>query len=321
MAKKKFGISPAVDKALTQTIQMAKAEHSHFFNTEILIDRITLDPENPRKHKITIQDVKSGLSLHDPDYAEKQSEYEGLCELSESIKKEGLLHPIVVIEENGNFKLVAGERRFFATVIADKKVIEARVFRKKPKALDLKVIQWSENQARKDLSLYEKLMNVSAILESYRVEHQEELTAIKLSEVINVSRQQAQFYKAILSNKTLMIFILEKKVNTLEVARQLSSLTESEIEAFLEQRTEARLAISTKKEVSSPRLKAEDVVKLGALTKSFVAKEIVETMLKTERLKRYATKFGDIDWQSPNQSAKAFRMLLSLMETELQELV
>ncbi|MDP1575023.1 MAG: ParB/RepB/Spo0J family partition protein [Coxiellaceae bacterium] len=321
MAKKKFGISPAVDKALTQTIQMAKAEHSHFFNTEILIDRITLDPENPRKHKITIQDVKSGLSLRDPDHAEKQNEYEGLCELSESIKREGLLHPIVVIEESGNFKLVAGERRFFATVIADKKVIEARVFRKKPKALDLKVIQWSENQARKDLSLYEKLMNVSAILESYRIEHGEDLTAIKLSDVISVSRQQAQFYKAILSNKVLMIFILEKKINTLEVARQLSSLSQPEIESFLQQRTEARLNLNVKKETTSSRIKTENVVKLGVLTKAFVAREIIETMLKTERLKRYTHEFDSIDWKNPGQSAKAFRMLLALMETELQELV
>lgn len=46
MSRKRFGISPAVNKALTQTIQMADAENSNFFNTEILIDRISLDPEN-----------------------------------------------------------------------------------------------------------------------------------------------------------------------------------------------------------------------------------------------------------------------------------
>ena len=164
MSKKRFGISAAVNTALTQTIQMAETENSHFFNTEILINRINLDPHNPRKHKITIADVTGQLSAADPDYLIKKEEYDGLCELAESIKKEGLLHPIVVIEDNGNFKLVAGERRFLATVITGKKVIEARVFRKKPKPLDLKVIQWVENQSRKDLSLYEKLMNVIAII-------------------------------------------------------------------------------------------------------------------------------------------------------------
>ena len=51
MSKKRFGISAAVNTALTQTIQMAEAENSNFFNTEILIDRISLDSENPRKQK------------------------------------------------------------------------------------------------------------------------------------------------------------------------------------------------------------------------------------------------------------------------------
>ena len=141
--------------------------------------------------------------------------------------------------------------------------------------------------------------------------------------MICVSRQQAQFYKAILSNKVLMIFILEKKINTLEVARQLSSLNQSEIELFLQQRTETRLNLVSKKEAAAvlPRLKTEDIVKLGVLTKVFVAREIIETMLKTERLKRYSHKFEAIEWKSSNQSAKACRMLLDLMDAEMHERV
>ena len=215
MRRKKFGISPSVNKALTQTIQMAEAENSNFFNTEILIDRISLDPENPRKQKITLHDLRVGLSHTDPQYAIKKDEYDGLCELAESIKREGLLNPISVVEDGSNFKMVAGERRFFATIIAEKKVIEARVFRKKPKPLDLKIIQWSENQSRKDLSLLEKLMNVTAILDAYQAEKKETLTAIRLSEVVGISRQQAQYYKAILSNVDLMNFVQDGRVSTL----------------------------------------------------------------------------------------------------------
>ncbi len=321
MSKKRFGISSAVNTALTQTIQMAEAENSNFFNTEILINRINLDPENPRKHKITLLDLRSGLSTSDPQYIAKKEEHDGLCELAESIKKEGLLHPIVVIEEGGNFKLVAGERRFFASIIAEKKIIEARVFRKKPKALDLKVIQWSENQSRKDLSLYEKLMNVKAILDAYQVEHNEELTAIMLSEIMSVSRPQAQFYKAILSNLALMNFIRDGKIVTLDLARQLVSATEAQIQNKLDQPSEAkniRIAPKVFANDKSKSLGRKRVsVDLGTTRKPFVARTIAEAILSTNQFKRHAPTFHPVDWTCLDQSTKAFQRLIEIMEAEL----
>ena len=321
MSRKRFGISPAVNKALTQTIQMADAENSNFFNTEILIDRISLDPENPRKQKITLQDLNLGLVTSDLAYAIKKEEYDGLCELAESIKREGLLNPISVVEEGNNFKVVAGERRFLATILAKKKTIEARVFRKKPKSLDLKVIQWTENQSRKDLSLYEKLMNIAAIVEAYRSEKQEELTAIKLSDVLCVSRQQAQFHKAILSNSALMRFIQQGKVSTLDLARQLASFNELQIQNRLDGDKEKPV----KKII--PKINAKDksknagrkraTVNLGTTKKPMVAKAITETMLSTNQFQKYAQHFHPVDWTCLDQSTKAFQKLVEIMEKEL----
>lgn len=321
MRRKKFGISPAVNKALTQTIQMADAENSNFFNTEILVDRISLDSENPRKQTITLQDLDSGLSHSDPFYALKKEEYDGLCELAESIKREGLLNPISVVEDGKNFKMVAGERRFFATVLAGKKVIEARVFRKKPRPIDLRVIQWTENQSRKDLSLVEKLMNIVAIVDAFRVEQGETLTAIKLSEVLCVSRQQAQFYKAILSNKELMAFIKAGKITTLDLARQLASATTAQIEhrlniadAFIEKKVITKV-VGKDKSKSAGRKRV--TVNLGATKKPYVAKTITETMLSTNQFKKYAQQFHSVDWSCLHQSTIAFKKLIDIMENEL----
>lgn len=325
MSKKRFGISAAVNTALTQTIQMAEAENSPFFNTEILINRITLDPDNPRKHKITLHDLRSGLSVSDTHYHIKKEEYEGLCELAESIKKEGLLHPIAVIEDGGNFKLVAGERRFFATIIANKKVIEARVFRKKPKTLDLKVIQWTENQSRKDLSLYEKLMNVAAITEAYRLEKNEELTAIKLSEIMSVSRAQAQFYRAILSNVDLMSFIQNGKITTLELARQLVSNTAEQIQTKLNAATESKnsktIIKKPVKDKSKNAGRKRVAVNLGITRKPLVAKTIIESVLSTHQFQKHTAYFQPVDWACLDQSTKAFQKLIRIMEAELEVLV
>lgn len=321
MPKKKFGISPSVNKALTQTIQMAETENSQFFNTEILIDRITLDPENPRRQKITLHDLRVGLSPSDPQYATKKEEYEGLCELSESIKREGLLNPISVVEDGSNFKMVAGERRFFATIIAKKKIIEARVFRKKPKNVDLKIIQWAENQSRKDLSLHEKLMNVSAILDAYQSEKSETLTAIRLSEVMGISRQQAQYYKVILVNKDLMTFVQSGLVTTFDLARQLSGLDAFQIKNQLNAQqppsSKKPVAKAVAKDKSKSAGRKRSSVNLGTTKKPAVAKTIAETVLAMPPFKKYADNFIAVDWTCLDQSTKAFQQLIQVMESEL----
>lgn len=323
MARKKFGISPSVNKALTQTIQMAEAENSNFMNTEILIDRIKLDPENPRKHKITIQDINEGISKKDPDFKEKQSEYEGLLLLATSIENEGLLHPIIVIEQENNFKLVAGERRYLASMIAKRKVIEARVFKKRPKPFDLKVIQWSENQARKDLSLYKKLMNVKAIADAFELENQVSVTAIKLAEILGVSRQQAQFYKAILSNPELLQFIKAGQIATMEVARQLTNENSEQISAFLENsvaiQKPARKVMVKDKSMGKGRKRSS--VSLGATKNVAVVKTITETMLTIETLNKYAPDFQSTDWACFTESTKAFQKLIKILEKESGALV
>lgn len=321
MSKKRFSISTAVNTALTQTIQMAEAENSIFRNTEILVDRIRVDPNNPRNHHITLRDIQSGLSSADPDYAIKQNEYDSLCELADSIKKDGLLNPITVIEEGGDFKLVAGERRFLATMIAKKNIIEARVFKKKPKSLDLKIVQWSENQSRQDLSLYEKLMNVSAICEAYQAEKQETLTAIKLSEIIHVSRQQAQFYVAILSNTDLMQLIQNGEVSTLDMARKLASLTLEQIQRKLNQLDDVtnvkKVAPVIEQDKSKNPGRKRASVNLGSTKKPFVAQTLAEAILSTNRFGKYAPGFQPVDWTCLDQSTKAFQKLIEIMEKEL----
>ncbi len=80
MAKKRFGIDEATNQALSQTMQLAKDHDSNFINTEILISKIELNPENPRKHKIKKAELLDGPSNNDPDYELKNKEFEGLSE-------------------------------------------------------------------------------------------------------------------------------------------------------------------------------------------------------------------------------------------------
>ncbi len=323
MAKKRFGLSPSINKALTQTIQMAEAENTNFINTEILINRIKLDPNNPRKHTISIDDLKNGPSNTDSDYAKKEKEYNGLCELSASIKKEGLLHPIVVYKDNDDdFKLVAGERRYLATLLAEKTTIDARVFKKKPNKFDLKVIQWTENESRKDLSLHKRLLNVASIMDAYKAERGQNITAIELSKIISTSRQTAQYFVAILANEALMSLIEEGAITSLRMAINLvklktrAAISENLVSGKAEIVTKVRKVITAKDKTKKPGRK-RTVVTLGTTQRPAVVKTVVDGVLGLEQFSKYSNEFQLVDWTCLNAATKAFNKLVTLLEKEL----
>jgi len=310
MVKKTFGISPSVKKALNQTIQMAEAENSNFVNTEILMDRISLDPDNPRKHKLSLDDLPNGPSNSDPQYEAKSIEFQGLYELSQSISKDGLLHPIVVVENGSDYKVVAGERRFLASLLAKKKVIDARVFKEQPNDLDLKVVQWSENQSRKSLSLYDRLMNIKAVKDAYQSRHDHKLTAIHLSQILSMSRQTAQYYLAILSNTLLMAQIKNGAITSFRIARNLTH-AESKEEIL------ATNLVESAQQTKVVKTKTRAVrVNLGLTQNTQVAKTIANAVLNLDQYKKHSNLFNSTDWNNTVEATKAFKKLIKILESE-----
>ena len=62
-----------------------------------------------------VKDIDLDLIVENPYQPRKNFDETALRELSESIKRHGLIQPIIVIEKDGGYMLIAGERRFRAT--------------------------------------------------------------------------------------------------------------------------------------------------------------------------------------------------------------
>jgi len=323
MAKKRFGIDAATTQAISQTMQMAKEHTSKLNNTLIPINKISLDPDNPRQHKIRREELENGPSNSDPDYKIKTEEYEGLFQLSSSIQKDGLLHPITVFKDTENYKLIAGERRLFASIIAKKTQLEARVYKSKPADFDLKIIQWMENESRKDLSLYKRLLNIESILKAYKSEKNETITAKKLAELLGISRQLGQYYTSIISNEALMSEIKEGRVNTMQVARELTSLrTKTEILSALEMLSQNKILPKKPKKIkqkaSSKTVgRKRQAVTLGKTKQLAVVKTLAEGVLSIDQYAKYANQFNKTDWDSLDKATQAFQKLIQFLEREL----
>src|SRR5579863_6711299 len=94
--KKRFGISEALTRGLSETIHVVENNAGIFRNVILPLSRVELDPDNPRKLAVTLQDVQQGLDKQDTLYDRKHAEIEKLRELANTIESSGVINPIVV---------------------------------------------------------------------------------------------------------------------------------------------------------------------------------------------------------------------------------
>jgi len=129
-----------------------------------------------------IREIEIDLISPNPYQPRTYFSEDALNELSESIKKHGLLQPIIVIKKDGNFVLLAGERRLRATKIAGFKTIRAIIADIESK--NLRELALIENIQREDLNPIELAISYKELIEEY------EITQEGLSEIIHKSRTQ-----------------------------------------------------------------------------------------------------------------------------------
>ena len=87
---------------------------------------------------------------------------EALNELAESIRMHGVIQPIIVRQVDNKYEIIAGERRYKASVLAGKTDIPALVKNKDDK--DSSIIAYIENSQRKNVSAIEEARTCERLL-------------------------------------------------------------------------------------------------------------------------------------------------------------
>ena len=175
------------------------------------LDAIFLDNtlmENAADKENTISTLK--ISLIDPksDQPRKYFDKEALEELSESIRENGLLQPILVREyAEGRYQIIAGERRFRACKLAGLTEIPAIVLDRDDKAAAQ--IALIENIQREDLNPLEEAMAYKALKDEYGMTQEE------LSEKIGKSRSAIA--------NSIRLLDLPEPILAMVAARELSA--------------------------------------------------------------------------------------------------
>ena len=129
-----------------------------------------------------VKDIDLDLIVENPYQPRKNFDETALRELSESIKRHGLIQPIIVIEKDGGYMLIAGERRFRATKMLGESKIKAIVA--DIESQSLRELALIENIQREDLNPIELANSYKELIDEYKI------TQDGLANIIHKSRVQ-----------------------------------------------------------------------------------------------------------------------------------
>ncbi len=210
--------------------------------------------------------------------ARKDFNQEKINELAESIRKEGLLQPIMVSPEGDNFRLIAGERRLRAAKIARLKEIPAII--RKASNDDIFLLSLIENLQRENLNIleeagaYRQLMKMFKLTQEQVAEklHKQRSVIANTLRLLNLpeSIKQALSDNLISAGHARSIASLKNSSLQSELLKKIirEKLTVREVEAIIgKSKTKNAGKIKRKQEKSPEILESEESLRTALGTK------------------------------------------------------
>jgi ParB family chromosome partitioning protein len=177
------GLGRGLDVLLGQPAPGAVAAAAVAPSTEIALERIRPNPQQPR-------------ASFDAD---------GIAELAASIRRHGVLQPIVVSRDGDGYELVAGHRRVLAARAAGKTTIPAVVREDVRDRLELALV---ENLQRADLNAIETARAYKLLMETY------DLTQEQLADRVGKSRSHvANMLRTLTAPQALQDAVMDGKIS------------------------------------------------------------------------------------------------------------
>ena len=151
--------------------------------------------------------------IRDPDQPRKKFNEDKIKELAISIKKHGLIQPIILRKySEEEYRIVAGERRWRASQIAGLNLMPSIIL---PSDLDKNEVSLIENIQREDLTIIEEANAYINLIEKNQYSHEQ------LASIVGKSRSHVTNILRILSLDTFFLDLLEKDIITLGHAKIL----------------------------------------------------------------------------------------------------
>jgi len=332
--KTKYAIPATISQDISNTIEITRSNLGNMNYRLVPLTSIETDPNNPRDLAISKRDILEGFNKDDSQYDKKTEEYESLKLLAKSIEKHEVRIPIEIYKFAAGYRLVHGERRYLASLIAKKDIIPAKVLHEKPTEFDLRVLQLIENAQRENLSLYESLNNIKMIINAYKenVNANIKITAQFIHDVIYKSLSQSYNYLAVLNApEEVWNAIKTGNIQNLEKAAFCASETDAGRRDYLLQTCIQGKSIKELREIAKRqdtvavisnsnvadekrRGKKPSRVYLGGTVSKGVVKKIVKLVSEDKDYCQFSEVFKRFQYKDLGDCTKSFATLVSIME-------
>ena len=155
--------------------------------------------------------------FRDENQPRKEFDPMKINELAQSIKKNGLIQPLILTKRNyDTYTLVAGERRWRAAQIAELKILPSLLL---PQDLDKDEISLIENIQREDLKISEEAQAYKRLIDKNNYTHE------NLAQIVGKSRSHITNLLRILNLDKYFLNLLNKGIITMGHARALIGKT------------------------------------------------------------------------------------------------
>lgn len=159
-----------------------------------------------------------------------------IVELADSIKENGIVQPLIVIESGKDFELIAGERRLRAAKLAGLDMVPVVVKRATDK--EKLVMAIIENVQRSELNCVEEALAYFQLMEDFK------LTQEEVAKKIGKDRSTIANFLRILKLPREVISLLQREQLSFGHAKVLASLKEAEqIKRLAQETVEKNLSV------------------------------------------------------------------------------
>ena len=256
------------------------------------IDSFELEVQGARVEDLLVESISPN-----PFQPRKHFDEQALNELSASIKEHGLLQPIVVIEKEDGYLLIAGERRLRAHKLAKIDTIKAIIADADIDDIKLRELALLENIQRENLNAIELANSYSELIDVHDITHDE------LSSVVHKSRSQITNTMRLLSlSDYVQKKLIENKISQGH-AKVLVGLDEKKQKVIIDSVIGQKLSVrdtetmvkNYKGSVSIDKQKVANVDLLHSYVKSFEEMLDVNHKIKSKSIEIYFNDTEEIE--------------------------
>ncbi|WP_019025518.1 MULTISPECIES: ParB/RepB/Spo0J family partition protein [unclassified Thioalkalivibrio] len=268
--KKRLGINDPLKKAFQEVMSDASGQAYH---DELSVDLVDIDPNNHRQLEIEPGDIRrdlASLAEGEESFAEVLSrldardlvndgvslndraiqDLDDLRETALSILAVGVVQSIRVYARGNRYSLIAGERRYLASLMAGAPTIPANVFPDPPPVTKIRLMQYVENVHRVDLSLYEQVIAQRDLVDTMsREKGGERVTGPEIAKTLGLSRYRGfQVLRLASLPEEVMGELREGRISSKKVLERLASAHEAFPGAQFRQMLDSAVAATSERD-------------------------------------------------------------------------